>query len=86
MSKTTRFYSVRDRLNRYRKTIKDIFRSSYYTESSRSHKRKIIAEDRINTIDAIQKKDDKLQGAGNVVLPLSSEAKMHVHHRLDRPS
>ncbi len=47
MSKTTKFYSVRDRLNRYRKAIKDIFRSRYYTESSKSHKRKIIAENRI---------------------------------------
>jgi hypothetical protein len=48
MSKTTKFYNVRDRFERYKKAIKQLFDSRYYTESSRSHKRKSIAENRIN--------------------------------------
>jgi hypothetical protein len=85
MSKTTKFYSVRDRLNRYRKAIKDAFRSRYYTESSRSHKRKLIAESRINDAVSIQKVEEISQENRNTITASSPEAKLHVHHRLDRP-
>lgn len=47
MSKTTKFYNLRDRLNRYKKAVKDLFRSKYYTETSRSRNRNQIAENRI---------------------------------------
>jgi TFIIF-interacting CTD phosphatase-like protein len=85
MSKTTKFYAVRDRLNRYRKAVKDIFRSRYYTESSRSHKRKLIAEDRIINAEVSQQKNETSQPAINPIVASSPEAKLHVHHRLDRP-
>jgi len=55
MSKTTKFYNVRDRLNRYKKIIKDLFSSKYYTESSRAHKRKEIAENRITSSENTSK-------------------------------
>lgn len=47
MSKTTKLYAIRDRFNRYRKVVKELLSSKYYTESSKSHNRKEITQSRI---------------------------------------
>jgi hypothetical protein len=47
MSKTIKFYELRSRFDRYKKAVKELLVSKYYTESSKSHNRKEITERRI---------------------------------------
>jgi hypothetical protein len=40
MSSTTKYYSIRDRLNRYKKAVQEAVVGRYYTDSSKSQNRK----------------------------------------------
>jgi hypothetical protein len=86
MSNTTKFYNIRDRYNRYKKAIKKVFQSKYYTDSSKSQHRKTLAENNFNNANLVQKNADKQQGViPNTAAASLADPQLHVCHRLDQP-
>lgn len=87
MSNTTKFYDLRDRYNRYKKTIKKVFQSKYYTDSSKSGQRRIIAQNIINNAISAQTSQPKQVTNGQAHTASSlADPQLHVRHRLNRPN